>query len=297
MPLQSLPPNLAWALLAFWIVAMGGVVGSFLNVVVYRLPAGMNIAWPGSHCPRCNHPIRWYDNVPVLGWILLGGRCRDCKSPIAIRYPLVEAGTAALFGVLALREIVRNGANLPMPAIDAAGPHALRPLSHLTGLCGFHLLLLCTLLAAALIAYDGKRLPWRLFLPVLLVGTLAPPVWPSLHPVGAWIGIEHSPFAGAMNATVGLAAGLALASVERLSGRGRRPGSDLRGGAICVAMVLGWQAGLVLTVAAVAVYEVVHLAARRTPPIGRLPAAAWLGLGTLGWILGWAQLVQWARLW
>jgi leader peptidase (prepilin peptidase)/N-methyltransferase len=297
MPFQSLPPNLAWGLLAFWIVATGGVVGSFLNVVVYRVPAGMNVAWPGSHCPLCGHSIRWFDNVPVLGWILLRGRCRDCKAPISIRYPLVEGGAAAMFGVLALREIFRNGVNLPLGALEASGPGALRPLATLAGVCGFHLLLLCTLLVAALIALDGKRVPWRLFLPVLLVGILAPPVWPWLHPVGAWIGVEDCPFPGVVDAALGLATGLLLAGVESLSGRGRRPGSDLRAGAICVALVLGWQAGLMLTIAAVAVFELLRLAAWRLPEVGRVPALAWLGLGTLGWILDWAQLVQWARLW
>ena len=90
----------AYYLIAAWLFVLGATIGSFLNVVVHRLPLGMSLIEPGSHCPACKHPIRWHDNVPILGWIMLGGRCRDCGSPIAIRYPLVEAITAAMFLVL-----------------------------------------------------------------------------------------------------------------------------------------------------------------------------------------------------
>jgi len=79
-----------------WAVASGAVVGSFLNVVIARLPSGESIVRPRSRCPRCRTPIAWYDNVPVLSWLLLRARCRHCKAPISIRYPLVElAGGAA----------------------------------------------------------------------------------------------------------------------------------------------------------------------------------------------------------
>ena len=81
----------------------GAVAGSFLNVVIHRLPAGESIVFPGSHCPRCGAPIRPWDNIPVLGWIALGGRCRDCREPIDPRYPLVELANALLWAALALR--------------------------------------------------------------------------------------------------------------------------------------------------------------------------------------------------
>ncbi len=72
----------------------GLIFGSFLNVCISRLPAGESIVRPRSHCPRCGHPIRWYDNVPVLSYALLGGRCRDCRVRISALYPLVEILTA-----------------------------------------------------------------------------------------------------------------------------------------------------------------------------------------------------------
>lgn len=80
---------------AFFI--FGLVFGSFLNVCIYRLPRGESVVSPGSACPGCGHPIRWYDNVPVFAWLLLRGRCRDCKARISAQYMVVELLVAALF--------------------------------------------------------------------------------------------------------------------------------------------------------------------------------------------------------
>ena len=76
---------------------LGALIGSFLNVCIFRLPRGESIAWPGSHCPSCSHPIGFYDNIPLLSYLWLGGRCRACRVPISIRYPLVEATNALGF--------------------------------------------------------------------------------------------------------------------------------------------------------------------------------------------------------
>lgn len=84
-------------------LAFGLVVGSFLNVVIHRLPRGESIVRPGSHCPRCRQPVRWYDNVPVLSYLWLRGRCRGCRTRIPVRYPAVESITGALFALVALR--------------------------------------------------------------------------------------------------------------------------------------------------------------------------------------------------
>jgi leader peptidase (prepilin peptidase)/N-methyltransferase len=81
----------------------GLVIGSFLNVVVHRVPRRESLVSPGSRCPRCDTPIRARHNVPVLGWLMLRGRCADCSAPISARYPLVEAGTGLLFAALAWR--------------------------------------------------------------------------------------------------------------------------------------------------------------------------------------------------
>lgn len=87
----------------------GLLIGSFLNVCVYRLPQDLSVVRPRSYCPACSHPIAWYDNVPLVSYVVLGGRCRHCKASIAFRYPLVELMTGVLFFVF----VWRLGPTLP----------------------------------------------------------------------------------------------------------------------------------------------------------------------------------------
>lgn len=100
-----------WFVLAIC-VGLGLAFGSFLNVVIYRLPRGENLSHPGSRCPGCGTPIRWYDNIPVLGWLFLGGKSRCCKMKISVRYPLVELlGGGLAWGIAATR-ILPNATSL-----------------------------------------------------------------------------------------------------------------------------------------------------------------------------------------
>ena len=78
---------------------LGATLGSFLNVCVHRLPLRQSIVHPPSHCPACGARIAWFDNVPIVSWLVLRGRCRRCRSPISVRYPLVEAGTALIWAL------------------------------------------------------------------------------------------------------------------------------------------------------------------------------------------------------
>lgn len=77
------------------VAVFGALVGSFLNVCIYRLPLRESIVWPGSHCPACAQPIAWYDNIPIVSYLILAGRCRSCRNAISCRYPIVEALNAA----------------------------------------------------------------------------------------------------------------------------------------------------------------------------------------------------------
>lgn len=87
----------------YTLVAIFGLcVGSFLNVVIYRVPEGMSLATPGSHCTSCGYSLRWYDNIPILSYLILGGKCRKCKTHISIRYTLVEIANMVLWLVAAI---------------------------------------------------------------------------------------------------------------------------------------------------------------------------------------------------
>jgi len=120
MPL-ALPPAAAFGLL----------IGSFLNVVAHRLPARMSLSMPASHCPSCETPIKPYDNIPVLSWLVLRGRCRSCSEPIAARYPLVEAGTALLFAaVVAVHHADTAALVLGLVLVAFLVPIALIDLDH-----------------------------------------------------------------------------------------------------------------------------------------------------------------------
>src|SRR3954454_14650649 len=101
---------------------LGAAIGSFLNVVVYRLPRGESLVSPGSRCPSCEAPIAGYDNVPVVSWFVLRGRCRRCGAKISARYPLIELGTALAFVATALARGVDIDliVELPFVAVLAA---------------------------------------------------------------------------------------------------------------------------------------------------------------------------------
>ncbi len=142
--LDAVPRPLA----AAWVAALGAVVGSFLNVVIARLPRGESVVRPRSRCPRCGAAIAWYDNVPILSWILLRARCRACRGPIHWRYPLVEA-LGALAALLAWQ---RHGLSLPAAA---------------------ELAFAAALLALAFIDLDSWLLPHAITWPLLAAGVAA----------------------------------------------------------------------------------------------------------------------------
>ena len=100
----------------------GGLIGSFLNVVIWRLPRKENLAKPPSACPSCKAPIKPYDNIPVVSWLLLRGKCRNCGARISARYPLVEALTAALYAAVVLRFGADSDVWLPLVFVTALVP-------------------------------------------------------------------------------------------------------------------------------------------------------------------------------
>lgn len=141
--------------------AFGSLIGSFLNVVVYRVPAGRSIVSPPSACGSCGHEVRPYDNVPILSWLVLRGRCRDCSAPISVRYPLVELGAAALFVIVALRLV-------PSIRLDGSAGETVGGILELIAF----LYLAAISIALTLIDLDTKRLPNVIVLPAYAVGSV-----------------------------------------------------------------------------------------------------------------------------
>jgi leader peptidase (prepilin peptidase)/N-methyltransferase len=164
-------------LIAVWAGAVGAIVGSFLNVVIARVPHGESVVRPRSRCPRCGAPIVWYDNVPVLSWIVLRARCRSCQARISWRYPLVELLGAAA----ALLAVERHGLTLPALAEFA---------------------FVAALIALAFIDLDTWLLPHAITWPLIAAGLLA-----------AWAGAAAAPLRSVLwGAGVGFSA-FALVSV------------------------------------------------------------------------------------
>ena len=108
----------------------GAVAGSFLNVVAYRLPRKESLVAPGSRCPTCSKPIKPYDNIPIFGWLLLRGRCRECRTEISARYPVVEALTAALAVAVVLVKYSGHDVALGLVLVGVLVPIALIDLEH-----------------------------------------------------------------------------------------------------------------------------------------------------------------------
>jgi leader peptidase (prepilin peptidase) / N-methyltransferase len=181
----------AFVALAF---VLGALVGSFLNVVVHRLPRGESIVHPGSRCPACGHAIRPWHNVPLLGWLWLRGRCRDCGVAISARYPLVELATAVLFAIVAER----------------FGPSLL---------AGLWMGFAAALLVAALVDIDHRIIPDEVSVGGLVAGlTLAPAlhVLAGVPAQAAWL---HAVTGAALGGGLLWIVGFVHARVCALAGR------------------------------------------------------------------------------
>jgi leader peptidase (prepilin peptidase)/N-methyltransferase len=163
-------PAGAWVLVAY-ATFLGGAIGSFLNVVAYRLPLGLNLSRPGSRCPSCKHPIRWYHNVPVLGWLVLRGRCYDCGAAISWRYPLVELLVALASGLVCWSA-------LGYDYIDGEPGYAVDLLG-----VAMRLSLVFLLFCMALLEFDGNRLPLKTFLLATILVLAAVALVPQLRPM------------------------------------------------------------------------------------------------------------------
>ena len=310
--LETLPMVATGVLIATWIFVFWSLIGSFLNVVVHRLPLGQSVVHGGSRCPRCQSPIKWHDNLPVIGWLNLNGRCRSCNLPIAARYPIVESICAGLGTAVYFQELLSGGANLPgrAPDFQHGGVFKLFPSASLDliGLSLYHTATLCVLLVWGLIAWDDRRVPSRSVLWVLGVAAALPVGFPSLHPLGLGGGsgtamdgwLMQGLAVSAAGGVAGLLCGLVLQwLLGRLlhgdaSGRTGQPLSSPRtlvSGLALVGIVFGWQGMLGTTVLLLVACMLQTLVWSATMEWPTIPAELLLVPATFLHLCGWRQLV------
>jgi leader peptidase (prepilin peptidase)/N-methyltransferase len=254
-----------------WVAAalFGLAFGSFLNVVIWRLPRGQSLAHPPSHCPRCRKPIAAWDNVPVLSWVLLGGRCRNCRKKISVRYPLVEAATGALF----VAAYARFGYAWPTAKAWV---------------------FVCLLVATAFIDLDLQIIPFRLSIPGVglgLAGAFLPPRMVPDAFIAAAAGAGFILFAWGLWRYV-------LAGVFRRFGIDQKEG--MGGGDVPYAAMIGAFLGLrslaVGLFAAVAFGVIIGLIARsagRNKAGQPIPFGPFLALGALFGLFFGEQVFAW----
>ena len=247
----------AWALTIAGL--FGAVIGSFLNVCIFRLPRGVSIVWPASACGSCKRELRWFENIPIVSWVVLGAKCARCKAPISIQYPVVEATTAALFVLVA--------ATTPVGAQLAA-----------------HLLLVCVLVVLFGIDLEHQILPNSITLPGIVVGLLfslaGPPGWrASLLGVLLGGGVLYAIAWGYY--AVRKEEGLGMGDVKMLA---------------MIGAFLGWQAvllTLVLASFAGALIGVAMISLQRGSMKYALPFGTFLAIGAVVAMLVGQPIIDW----
>ena len=262
------------------VAVVGAIIGSFLNVVIHRVPREESIAFPASHCTSCGTAIRPYDNIPVVSWAVLRGRCRSCRAPISARYPAVELLTAVLF---ALTFVLHSGFTLSLP---------------------FDLAFVAALVALVFIDAEHMILPNVITYPGVAVALVARVVVPNLYGVGAFAGAHPELPAWALSlggAVLGALVGGGFLWLvgwlwERLRGVEAMGLGDVKM-MFMVGAYLGWPLTLLTIFVAVLTGSVAGVAAM----LGRgerdmqmlLPFGIFLGLAALVSLLTGASIISW----
>jgi leader peptidase (prepilin peptidase)/N-methyltransferase len=253
-----------------FIAALAGIfgllVGSFLNVVIYRVPIAKSVVHPPSACPNCGHGIAAYDNVPVLSWLALRGKCRNCSTPISARYPLVELGTGLFFFVVALPLAGQFSYAQPTVEVIASG---------LT-LVAF-LYLAAISVALAFIDLEHHRLPDAIVLPSYLVGII-------LLGTAAILTADYSAL---IRAGIGLAAMAVAYFLLAFLWKGSMGLGDVKLAGV-LGLFLGWSGWGSLLVGAFGafilggIFGLVLILLRKTTRKSGIPFGPWMVLGA--WI-------------
>ncbi len=289
---KFLPPELEmkWAsrtllracesLFVGWFFYFGASIGSFLNVVAWRVPEGRTIVFGGSKCPFCNSHLSFIDNTPILGWLTLQGKCRTCKLPIAPRYLLIEISVGAAFMWLAIWQLIRGSANLPhwnFPSREGLVNIVLDPNWPSIGIYANHAAMFSVLIMLAT-ANIGKK-PFPIFSLCLIGFALGSvKIFAPYMDLVAW----HRPFSKPdlfrfdpygspfLSVLIGAAAGGAMGWVSSFAFARHYGGIVGRHWAFqcfLLGSVLGWQAALTIVVASLILYAIVRPAYRLFQPL------------------------------
>jgi len=246
----------------------GACWGSFLNVCIYRIPEELSVVQPSSRCPHCLTPIAWYDNIPILGWLKLRGKCRSCKAPISPRYMLVELLTAILF------LLVWMTYGLQLKTI-------------------IYCFVIFGLLLATFIDLDYMIIPDRVSIGGMCMGPVFSMLVPALHGEPSWL-------LGLKSSLIGLAAGFGSLWLVSKIGAAIFKKDAMGFGDVkllgAIGAFMGWQAVLFVIMGSSLLGSIVGLgliATGRTEASGRIPYGPYIALAAVIWLLGGYELWDW----
>jgi leader peptidase (prepilin peptidase)/N-methyltransferase len=306
-------PRIADVMIAGWSFFVGSSIGSFLNVVAWRMPRGMRINGR-SHCPRCDNILQWYDNLPVIGWLALGGRCRLCRLPISPRYPIVEATVGFCVMWIVVRGVYSDASHLPFwPKRFGYTTSLWIPYlsNDSLAIITYHVAGIACLWALALVRADGSRLPRPLIFWCLLLVAIPMLVVPSFAVV-PWTVRENelwSPDGKYLNAVMRVLTGGAMAvMLARMMVKYVCPAADPKLNPLgesttrfmdlvmllaVAAIVVGWQAAIPVTVVAILVGAAIPaMFIHSGDPLAKF--ALGLPIATSLQIAHWRWLHQWS---
>ena len=290
------------ALLTFFVALFGACIGSFLSVCIYRIPRDESIVRPRSHCPSCNTMIPWYFNIPVLSWIMLGGKCHFCKARISPRYLILEVFTALLFTVVWFQVLsgmmmtdgelqlwMEHGNDLLAPASNA--PLGLTPLPA-WALLPAYWLVLWGLILGTFVDLEHYIIPDRVTIGGIIAGLVISALVPELHFTLSWK-------TSLIRSVIGLAAGFGGLWLIAIIGEFAFKKEAMGFGDVklmgAIGAFFGWKAVIFVLLSASLFGSIVGvglIALGKRQLQGRIPFGPFLALGTLLWMFWGRALVS-----
>lgn len=259
----------------FVVFAFGAVWGSFLNVCIYRIPAELSVVKPRSRCPKCMTDLAWKDNIPIFGWIFLGGKCRYCKAPVSARYPGIELLTALLF-----------------TAVWLVYPEQW-------GLVFAYCLLIFGLILGSMVDFDEMWIPDRVTIGGEIVGPILSFLIPALH-------AKETHLEGLIASLIGLAVGFGSLYSVSLIGKWVLKKDAMGFGDVklmgCLGAFLGWESVIFIVFVSSllgTIIGVTFIAIGKKELQSKIPFGPYISLAAIIWLLGgyklWFAYLDWMQ--